>query len=491
LKRSGRLHQTGTGNLANTGYLHIRQNFNFYHDTVDQAARLTSDRKMQTAPVHFGRIPNQPPRWQPRADLLGNLRNPPTRPGAPTRQALVGVRGVGKTQLAAAFARECMEQGWEVVWLSLDASGQIPERFSELAWVLGLGMDNAQTPTDAVLSWLEIHPTRLLLVLDNALDMDELDKWLPSVGGATVLITTTSRAASNVADVIEVKPFSRSQAMDYLCSETSITDRAGLEDLVEELDCLPLALAQAAWVIKIQGKSFSKYLDLLRSTEVNRLLAEVPGAGYPRGVAEAVLLSVQECEQGIRGGWVERILDCSSVLSPTGIPTEIVRRATVYLFLRRPRGDYDSALGKLVESSLLTLSSDGAYLSMHRLVQRVIRDRLRRRKQLHAVLAVVGEALMWGSPLRQGHPVGGERGLALAEQCTYLWRSFCEETGQRGLTVYHRLRRPLMKRRFLELRALAAIQLLAVDFERGKELAYIALSDLASVFRRNSQLVSC
>ena len=46
-----------------------------------------------------------------------------------------------------------------------------------------------------------------------------------------------------------------------------------------------------------------------------------------------------------------------------------------------------------------------------------------------------------------------------------------------------------MKRRFLELRALAAIQLLAVDFERGKELAYIALSDLASVFRRNSQLV--
>jgi hypothetical protein len=402
LKRSGRLRQKGTGNLANTGSLRIRQDFNFYIGPVDQAARPTSDRKTQTEPVRFGRIPGEPLRWQPREDLLDNLRNQPTRPGVPTRQALVGMRGVGKTQLAAAFTRECVDQGWGVVWLSLGASGQLTERFSELAWAVGLRVDNAETAADAARSWLEMHPARLLLVLDNALDMNELDKWLPSVGDVRVLITTTSRAATNVSDVIEVEPFPRGQAMDYLCSQTALTERAGLGDLVGELGCLPLALAQAAWVIKIQGRSFSEYLNLLRSTEVSRVLAEVPGAGYPRGAAEAILLSVQECERGIQAGWVERILDCSSVLSPTGIPREIVVRAATNLFLRRPKGDFDSALGKLVESSLLTLSSDQGYLIMHRLVQRVIRDRLRRRKQTYGALAPVGEALMWGSPLRQG-----------------------------------------------------------------------------------------
>jgi hypothetical protein len=233
MKRSGRLRQAGTSNLANTGNLHFRQNF--YFGTVGQTVHPTPNPNMKTAPIRFGRIPSEPPRWQPRAELLDRLRNPSTKRGTPTRQALVGMRGVGKTQLAAAYARERMEQGWGVMWLSLETSGQLSERFSELAWGLGLWADNAQTAADAVRSWLETHPMRLLLVIDNALDMNEVDRWLPSVGGATVLITTTSRAASNVADAIDVNPFSRIQAMDYLCSQTGISDRAGLEDLVEEL----------------------------------------------------------------------------------------------------------------------------------------------------------------------------------------------------------------------------------------------------------------
>jgi tetratricopeptide (TPR) repeat protein len=90
---------------------------------------------------------------------------------------------------------------------------------------------------------------------------------------------------------------------------------------------------------------------------------------------------------------------------------------------------------------------------------------------------------------RQGRPVGGEKGLVLAEQCLYLRQSFHEEAGRGGARTYERLRLPFMERRFLELGGLAAIQLLAVDFERGKELAYDALRDIARVFRRNPRLV--
>jgi tetratricopeptide (TPR) repeat protein len=475
LKRSGKIRQRGTGNLANTGNLEVRHEFNFY--------AAGSDRMTDAGPLRFGRIPSKPPRWRPRVDLLDQIRNPTTSPGMPTRQALVGGHGVGKTQLAAEFARECVQQGWDVIWLSLEESGE-SEQFSELAWALGLRIDKARSAADTVRSWLETRPTRLLLVLDNASDINELHEWLPTTGGARVIITSIYQAASNVAaNVIGVNSFSISEAMDYLCSETGNNDRTGLEDLVRELGCLPLALAQAAWLIKIQGRSFGSYLDLLRSTEVSRVLKQVPGAEYPRGVPEAILLSVQECEKGIRGGWVQRILECSSVMSPTGIPRQIIEFAGMYVvfFPMKPIGDFDEAVGELVEASLVTLSGDQGHVVVHRLIQRVIRDRLRRQKRLFNVLSPVGAA-MSETRLTASQPLGLE-GLALAEQCIYIWQSFCEETGQHGIRLFDRLRRPLMKRRFTELRGLAAIQVLAVDFERGKQLGVAVLRDFALLTR--------
>ncbi len=107
-------------------------------------------------PVVAGEVPGQPPGWQPRPALLAALDQPGADGGVMVVRAVTGMRGVGKTQLAAAYARTRIGQRWRLVaWINAETDGTLLAGLADTAAALGLAADDAAAAGRAVRHWLE------------------------------------------------------------------------------------------------------------------------------------------------------------------------------------------------------------------------------------------------------------------------------------------------------------------------------------------------
>ena len=236
-------------------------------------------------PVVVGEIPREPVGFQARADLLAAL-------GAPGRvsvvRAVTGLRGVGKTHLAAAYARARLADRWRLVaWINAEDTGPMLAGLAEVASELGLeapGGDGAAAAR-AVRHWLETGGDGCLLVFDNATDPAALAPLLPAAGNAQVIITSNHQGVADLGAGVPVDVFSEPEALAFLGDRTRLADEAGARTVAQELGYLPLALAQAGAVIAAQHLGYGTYLERLRRIPIGELLPRrrrVSTRGAPR-----------------------------------------------------------------------------------------------------------------------------------------------------------------------------------------------------------------
>lgn len=162
-------------------------------------------------------------------------------------QAVSGLGGIGKTQLAVEYAYRYQQEYEVVLWARAENKDTLISSYSTIAEMLKLPERKAQeqdVTIQAVKVWLQRHGG-WLLILDNADDLDLLPPFLPPVLGGHLLLTTRAWDMRRFAQRIEVNTFPKEQGALFLLRRAGLlaTD-APLEDALPAERTRAMQLAQ-------------------------------------------------------------------------------------------------------------------------------------------------------------------------------------------------------------------------------------------------------
>ncbi|WP_170990819.1 FxSxx-COOH system tetratricopeptide repeat protein [Herbidospora galbida] len=198
------------------------------------------------------------PRFTGRDELLADLHRDLR---ASAIQAITGLGGLGKTQVAIEYAFRHGGSYDLIWWIRAEDPATLRGDYVELAKELGLPFDTDDQAIAALRQSLRRRRNWLLL-FDNAEDPKELLPLLPEKLTGHVLITSRKPEWPHV-QVRHLDMLTVPAAVEYLRQWGRMSDADTARELAEALGCLPLALAQAASVIA-DGMSAAEYLEHLR-----------------------------------------------------------------------------------------------------------------------------------------------------------------------------------------------------------------------------------
>src|SRR5262245_41364113 len=321
-------------------------------------------------------IPARNPGFTGRDDLLAEVREQLLAGDKAVVQALHGMGGVGKTQLAAEYAHRfagTYDLAW---WINAEQGGLIGDQVAALGFALGCVQPGAGTEAVRVAVLAELrHRGRWLLVFDNAEDPADVAPWLPG-GGGHVLINSRQRGWDEVAAPVAIDVLARAESVAILQTRVTVLSGADADRLAAQLGDLPLAIAQAAGFMADTGMPADEFLVLLRTRAGQLLAQEVPGS-YPRSLAAATgLLADRLARQDPAAA---ELASLCAFLAPEPIPESLLTAAVSVLpgELAARAADplaWRQTLAQMTRQSLARIDHRG--LQMHRLTQAILRERL-------------------------------------------------------------------------------------------------------------------
>ncbi|GAB1642663.1 BTAD domain-containing putative transcriptional regulator [Krasilnikovia sp. MM14-A1259] len=293
---------------------------------------------------------------------------------------LSGPPGAGKTSLAvqvAHRARQAFPDGQLFVDLRGFDHGPAQAPTSVLAQFLrALGLPHSAIPLgldeQVNLYRSQLAGKRMLVVLDNAADQDQVTPLLPGAPGCAVLITSRRRlgglVVSNGARVLQVGMLapgeSRRLVVDLLAAADVAVSAEVADELAELCAHLPLAISIAlAKLVTVAGTDPVRYLADLR--EGNRLAAFAVDDGDPGAVSATFALSYDALEPAERRAF--RLL--SLVPGPDFTAEALAALAEVTVAQAR------RLLDRIAAANLVQQHRPGRF-QFHDLLRRYARERL-------------------------------------------------------------------------------------------------------------------
>ncbi|KAF3062845.1 Nephrocystin-3 [Trichoderma lentiforme] len=382
--------------------------------------------RRETQPQPFPLIPfSRDSDFVNRGDILEQISARCLEPAG--RVALVGLGGVGKSQLAIEFAHRFVEEHSDVwlFWIHAATQARVEEGFRLIADAVKLP-ERKQPQADIPLlvkNWLSIeHNGRWIIILDSADDSEvlystdhsdhskrSLAAYIPKSRNGAIVLTTRNRSLASkltggYKHIIDVDTMSETDALTLLerkmGSPLSPLDAGLAEDLVKALECIPLAISQAAAYIQARKprSSIEKYLVNFRKSEresMRLLKYESNDIGRDEETSNTVLRTWAISFDHIRSHQrsAADLLSLMSFFDRQGIPEWVLADSARHSNNLDGGDDSESETGEDSDSDihsgfeenimilknfcLIAVNEEGDRFEMHRLVQLSIKSWLK------------------------------------------------------------------------------------------------------------------
>lgn len=347
-----------------------------------------------------------------REDIFSQLRaqllaDQPTALSQP--QAISGLGGIGKTQIAIEYAYRNYQSYQAVLWVRAESVEALVSSYVSLARLLVLPEREARDQiitVQAVKTWLQTHH-QWLLILDNADDLSLIPDFLPTpqLGGGHLLLTTRAQSLGGLANRIEVDTLDQMSGILLLLRRSGLLalgspldlakdeDRLLAEQIWQELDGLPLAIDQAGAYLEETHCSLIDYVYLLH-TQKTSLLKQRGGLvpNHPDSVYTTFTLAINAATR-YDAAAVDLLKVCA-LLYPDAMPEELFRQGASYLGQNLVIASADlltwnKLLATVCAYSLLQRQPGEQTLSIHRLAQAVLQEHmleLEHRQWIHSII---------------------------------------------------------------------------------------------------------
>ncbi|MFI1159336.1 tetratricopeptide repeat protein [Streptomyces sioyaensis] len=370
----------------------------------------------------LGEMPPEADCYQERLELRERLEAAAAGGTAVLGQVVTGMGGVGKTQLAARYARTAGDMGLVdvLLWVTAASHAAVTDAYAgAAAQLLGTSREDPQAAS-VFLNWLRLAPgakdggarpgARWLVVLDDVPHTAAArGLWPPNVPHGQTLVTTRNRHASFLGSGrrrIEIDRFTTEEAVAYLAAKLAglgrRDDPAQIAGLAEDLGRLPLALSQAVPFMDSRHLDCAAYRKRL-ANRVKTLTGVLPtdtglSDDQNKTVAAAWDLSIELADQQPPQGLARPMLHVLSLLDPNGIPAPALTSPPILAHLAAHRArasettthanplsddvddidDATDALRNLHQFSLIDHdpSTPDRAVRIHQLVQRAVHERL-------------------------------------------------------------------------------------------------------------------
>ncbi|PNP74267.1 hypothetical protein FNYG_12316 [Fusarium nygamai] len=325
-----------------------------------------------------------------RQNILASLRQELCLEKSYEVAALFGLGGVGKTQIALAYAHEAHTQNPDlsVFWVYASNEERMKQSYAKI--MQQFEIPRGDNELELVKQWLEAeHHKPWLMVVDNVDDLDlfygtrGLSRHLPTCPQGKLLVTTRNQQVAVRATkgrcYIEVPRMTESEAQDLL-GEHLGSLRPGVADLstlASKLEYLPLIIVQAASFIKENSISISEYLGLLGTDKnlVELLDEDFETYGrYPdsfRTVSKTWAISFRQIRR--QSELASDLLSIISMFDHQHVPEDFLVTYLSLFYGQEKTLERLRAIGLLKAFSFVSSGEDNS-ISMHRLIQLVMRE---------------------------------------------------------------------------------------------------------------------